>query len=206
MDEGTMQHIFEPFFTTKPTGQGTGLGLSTVHGIVSQSGGNILVDSTPGQGTTFRLLLPLVAGHEGAAAPVPAAPTFEPAEVPRREKTVLLVEDEPTVRDLTALQLSEAGFDVLEASDFAEAMEVVRRFDGKSIDLLLTDVVLPGPDGTAVADAVRREAPGVKTLLMSGYAEEHMRSRLGAGRDIAFIGKPFKSEDLLEKVEHLLEI
>src|SRR5450759_2776146 len=165
MDSATRQKIFEPFFTTKPRGKGTGLGLATVYGMVKQSGGDIWVYSEPGQGTTFKLYFPRVAE--------PASPALiEKPEQPRHDtgETVMLVEDETQVRDLTARTLQRLGYSVLAAANGKEAMDVSRAHPGK-ISLLVTDVVMPNMSGKQVAEALLSSRPGLRVLYLSGYTE-----------------------------------
>lgn len=193
MDEATRQRIFEPFFTTKALGQGTGLGLSTVYGIVTQTGGYITVHSEPGRGTTFRLYFPSVA--EPAADPKPA-----PAQTrPGGTETILIVEDEAAVRRLVHRILSGAGYTVRVAENHSEALSVVEESAG-AVDLLLTDVVMPGLSGPDLADELRGQQPGLKVLYMSGYTE-----KLSVAEGAPFIGKPFSTEGLTRKVREVLD-
>src|SRR5690606_33059322 len=160
-------HAFEPFYTTKPAGQGTGLGLSTVYGIVKQSGGHVLLESTSDAGTTVTILLPHV--EEQADAPVQ-----RPAHVDTHTgggETILLVEDEKSVRDLTVRILQRRGCRVIVGADGQGAVEAARRKQGR-IHLLLTDVIMPGLSGQDVAERVRALRPGIRVLFMSGYNED----------------------------------
>ena len=191
MDAETKAHIFEPFFTTKEVGQGTGLGLATTYGIVKQSNGYIWVYSEPGRGTSFRIYFPQ------AEAPKVEEVVAKPHSIgPPHSHQVLLVEDEPMLLVLTRRVLTEAGFDVIEASNAAEALELAQRPE-VSLDLLLTDVVMPGMSGVQLADRLRTLIPGIRALLMSGYAEEIV---LGESTDYAFIAKPFTPQALLDAV------
>jgi CheY-like chemotaxis protein len=189
--------LFEPFFTTKAGG--TGLGLATVYGIVDQSGGRIDVDSELGVGTSFRIVLPRV--DADVAAPRPA---------PRREtavggtETILLVEDEDIVRRLVAEILADAGYAVLEASDGNSALEVVRRHAGE-LDLLVTDVIMPGISGRDVAQAVSSLRPGLQVLYMSGYTDGAIAHHGVLEDGTAFLQKPFSAAELAEKVRGLLD-
>lgn len=198
MDPETQLRAFEPFFTTKPVGAGTGLGLSTVYGIVIQSGGAIRVLSAPGRGSEFRIYLPRV--EERAEAPEPG-----PAPGPvRGSETVLLVEDEDVVRALVRRTLAGAGYRVLEASGPGEALEVASRHAGH-IDLLLTDVTLPESNGVALWRQVAAQRPGLRVLFVSGHAGRHLEAaRLGAGES-AFLAKPFTPEALLRSVRGALD-
>jgi len=180
-----LPQIFDPFFTTRRGQGGTGLGLATVHGIVQQSGGHLAVSTTQGQGTCFRIFLPRL---EAAARPAPAAPPAAVAPAPpaaRAGRHVLLVEDEDAVRRLAALALRRAGWRVTEAASGPEALEVAL-----PVDLLVSDVIMPGLDGTGLVQALRRRQPGLPALLMSGYADAAQRQALAAA-DIRFLAKPF---------------
>ena len=188
--------IFEPFFTTKEAGKGTGLGLSTVYGIVRQSSGQIEVSSEPGKGTTFRVHLPRGAGDLAEAAPERPRPTSG-------VETVLLVEDEPTVLDLGARVLRSRGYQVLVASNAAEALQVAREHAGK-VDLLLTDVVMPGMPGPELAARLETVTPGLRVLYVSGYADDSV-TRLGTEEGISFLAKPFTGEALAARVREVLD-
>jgi two-component system, cell cycle sensor histidine kinase and response regulator CckA len=195
-----LQRIFEPFYTTKEVGSGTGLGLSTVYGIVRQTGGFVFVDSTVGEGTTFTILLPR---HRGEARPVEVV---EPRE--RRgydltgSGTILLVEDEDAVRVFSARALRNKGYQVLEAKNGEAALQQIES-DGAGIDLLITDVVMPQMDGPTLARHVRRLRPDMRVIFISGYAED----RLGEidGVEIAhFLPKPFSLKQLAAKVKDVI--
>ncbi len=189
-----MSHLFEPFFTTKPAGQGTGLGLSTVYGIVHQHGGFVEVDSAAGRGTAFRVHLPLAEGAPGDAEESPGA---EP--LPRGSETVLLVEDEAAVRQVARTVLDRLGYRVLAAASGDEALALASRHPG-TLHLLLTDVVLPGPSGPEVAEALRARRPACRVLYMSGYPENLAAGLAGA----AFLPKPFSPEALARKLREVL--
>ncbi|PWC37976.1 histidine kinase [Azospirillum sp. TSO35-2] len=195
-----LQRIFEPFYTTKEVGSGTGLGLSTVYGIVRQTGGFVLVDSAVGEGTTFTILLP---HHQGDLRPVDTA---EPRE--RRGSdltgtgTILLVEDEDAVRVFSARALRNKGYQVLEAKNGEAALQQIET-DGARIDLLITDVVMPQMDGPTLARHVRRLRPEMRVIFISGYAED----RLGEidGVEVAhFLPKPFSLKQLASKVKEVI--
>jgi two-component system cell cycle sensor histidine kinase/response regulator CckA len=192
------ERAFEPFFTTKPVGQGTGLGLATVYGIVKQSEGYILVESEPGQGATFEVFLPRVTDAVARVeAPVPVTTT-------RGAETVLVVEDDRLVREVTVRSLRAAGYAVLAASDGREALEIAARQRGP-LHLLVTDVVMPGEDGGAVANAVRRRHPEVRVLYVSGYAEAAIVDRGVLEAGIEFLPKPFRPSTLLARARAILD-
>jgi two-component system, cell cycle sensor histidine kinase and response regulator CckA len=194
MDKETLSHIFEPFFTTKGVGQGTGLGLSTVYGIVKQSEGYIWVYSEPGQGTTFKIYLPLKPGT--------VTPTQKDS-VPSRSgsgESILVVEDEAPVRYIMKRSLEGAGYRVLEAGSAAEALDVLARSPEK-ISLLLTDIVMPGEGGRGLADRIARLIPGVSVLFTSGYTNGEIARRGLLEPGAAFIQKPVTPAALVRAVQ-----
>ncbi|MDA0998192.1 MAG: ATP-binding protein [Proteobacteria bacterium] len=200
-----LERIFEPFFSTKEVGAGTGLGLSTVYGIVHQAGGHIFVESAVGTGTTFLIHLPVhtpVASVKTAADAVPAAAMLDGDLT--GQGTVLLVEDEDAVRLFGARALRNKGYDVLEATDGETALDVIAKSDRK-IDLIISDVVMPGMDGHTLVNIARHELPGVKVILMSGYSEDVFRGGVGKEEGIEFLGKPFTLKALAAKVKDVLE-
>jgi len=194
MDEATLARLFEPFFTTKPQGKGTGLGLSTVYGIVKQSDGYVYATSTPGRGSTFTVYLPRV-------EPVPNATTAGPSRsiAPRDDTgaTVLVVDDEPAVRESTRRLLERSGFRARVAADGEEALREWQR-DPKSVDLVLTDLAMPGMDGRALAAKLRELDPAVRVLCMSGFAGPE-----GAAGETV-LEKPFTVAELLAHVRDAL--
>src|ERR1051326_802936 len=200
MDEQTKARIFEPFFTTKEKGRGTGLGLSTVYGIVKQSGGNVWVYSEPNEGTVFKVFLPQVQQESEA----PAKPAVE-AVAPRGSETILLVEDEDVVRGLARQILEQAGYQVLDARGGEEAMRLCRERPG-SIDLLLTDVVMPETSGKEVADRLTRLRPETRVLYMSGYTDDAIVHHGVLDSDVEFIQKPFTPVALARKVREVLDV
>jgi len=199
MDAETRKRIFEPFFTTKEIGRGTGLGLSTVYGIVKQSAGFIRVESEPGKGTRFDILLPAV----DQQAPEPAAATPAPDAPDRSGGAVLVVEDDEVVRQLVTAMLRSAGYEVIAPMLPSDALKTLE--DPKvRIDLLLTDMVLPETDGAAIADAALRLRPGLKVLYMSGYTEHAVLRRHPIDDGVPFLQKPFTKTALLAKVREAL--
>ncbi len=198
MTEEVRSHLFEPFFTTKGLGKGTGLGLATCHGIVRQMGGHILVYTEPGQGTTFRVYLPR---RDGSADPV--APVATPKSSPAGVETVLIVEDDPRVRRLAVLGLRAHGYVVLEAEDGAHAIELATQA-GSSIDLIVSDVRMPGISGPELLERLSAIVPGARAMLMSGHAESTVLSPETAAKR-AFLAKPFTPERLARKVREVLD-
>ncbi len=196
MSKETLSHIFEPFFTTKEFGKGTGLGLATVYGIVKQNDGFINVYSEVGQGTTFKIYLPRVAdGPAVAGAPSPAA-----AAVPAGAGTILLVEDDAMVRELTLLLLQTLGYSVIAANSSAHALSLCERKD-LPIDLLMTDVVMPGMNGKELLQKANAIRPGIRVLFMSGYTANVIAHHGVLDESIKFIQKPFSIDDLAQKVQ-----
>jgi len=200
MDEQTRSRVFEPFFTTKEPGKGTGLGLATVYGIVKQSGGDIRLYSEVGTGTTFKIYLPRVA--EMASLPDPAAAVS--ATAPRGDETVLLVEDEPEVRDLAREILEGSGYTVLQACDALEAVFMAERHAGP-IHLLLTDVIMPRQSGRALVERLRPLRPEMQVLYMSGYTNEAIVRHGVLDPDTLFIQKPFSPAALGHKVRAAID-
>ncbi|WP_129126034.1 ATP-binding protein [Geomonas oryzae] len=198
MDPQTRERIFEPFFTTKKEGKGTGLGLSTVYGIVRQNAGAIQVESAPGAGTTFRIYFPRTAEE--------AVTTHENRNQTQAAgtETVLVVEDEEQVLNLTRVMLEEAGYQVLPARSGADALATCESYQGE-IHLLLTDVVMPMLNGKELQEQVLKVRPGVKTLFMSGYGEEIIAHRGILDHGTALLSKPFSGEQLLRKVREVLD-
>jgi two-component system cell cycle sensor histidine kinase/response regulator CckA len=194
--------IFEPFFTTKATGEGTGLGLSTVYGIVKQTGGFVFVDSDLGVGTTFRIYLPSYEGDEKAASE--EAVRDEPASDTTGQGVVLLVEDETAVRAFASRALTMRGYTVLEAEDGEDALRVFADYDGP-IDLVVSDVVMPGLDGPGLVEQLRAGNPELKVVFMSGYAEDSFRKQLEeSGGEVHFLPKPFSLPQLAGMVRKVM--
>ena len=199
MPPEVMAHLFEPFFTTKPEGKGTGLGLATVYGIVKQAGGCVVVQSSPGQGACFHIYLPAAEGD----APSPTAP---PRRAPSEagQEGVLVVEDDPQVRQVTLRALRGAGYRVHVASQGSEALAVAEA-EGSGLDLLITDVILPGGDGPSVAEGLRKHVPGLRVLYVSGYPQDLIAQRGVLAAGIEFLEKPFTPSSLLERVRAVLD-
>lgn len=197
--------IFEPFFTTKEVGHGTGLGLASVYGFVKQSDGFVFPESEVGKGTTFKIYLPrYVATAEQAKAEKEAeAAKVSPARDLTGIGTILLVEDDDSVRSLTARALEMRGYEVLKASGGEEALDIIRAFD-KRIHLMISDVVMPGMDGPEVAKIARTIRKDMRVIFMSGYAEDSFRKQAEADEDVHFLSKPFPLQDLAAKVKDVM--
>jgi PAS domain S-box-containing protein len=199
MDAETLGHMFEPFFTTKGLGQGTGLGLATVYGIVRQVGGQVMVYSEPGRGTSFKIYLPrLEEDSDQLLASAPAGPA------PGGTETVLLVEDETALRTLIHEILTRSGYRVLQASRPDEALALAAAHAGP-IDLVLTDVILPNMSGRQVADALQSARPGTRVLFMSGYTDDAISHHGILDPGMHFLEKPFTTDSLLRKMREVLE-
>jgi CheY-like chemotaxis protein len=197
MDSNTKARVFDPFFTTKELGKGTGLGLSTVYGIVEQIGGQISLESQPGQGATFTIHLPCTAEVEESAAPVPA-------ETGKQDggRTILLVEDEESVRKLTVTILSKAGYEILATSDGREFLGIsTERLE--TVDLLITDIVMPEISGPDLAARLKACRPGLRVLYISGYSNHPLFAR-GVQIDTNLLQKPYTPDQLLRTVEAVL--
>ncbi len=196
-----LEHIFEPFFTTKDVGKGTGLGLATVYGIIRQTGGYLGVDSAVGEGTTFIIYLPRVREEEKAQE----APTGQTEDVSTDltgNARILLVEDEDAVRTFSTRALTNKGYEVLTAENGESGLEVFQSLD-QPIDLLITDVMMPGKDGPTLAKEIRESVPDLKIIFISGYTEERLKDTLGD--NIYFLPKPFTLKDLAAKVKEVLQ-
>jgi CheY-like chemotaxis protein len=194
-----LPRIFEPFFTTKERGKGTGLGLPTAYGIVRQSGGQIFVYSEPGQGTTFKIYFPEHASGEDQTA--------EPAKELREltgSETILLVEDDNDVRQFAATVLKSRGYKVLEAADAADALQIGRNYEGP-IDLLVTDVVMPGMNGPKLSSELMRIRPGLRVLYISGYTENAVAHHGVLKTGVEYLAKPFSPGELAHKVREVIE-
>jgi CheY-like chemotaxis protein/two-component sensor histidine kinase len=200
MNQEIQERMFEPFFTTKEDSKGTGLGLSTVYGIIKQSNGSIWTYSEPGKGTTFKIYVPSVRKEPEDEKDLPASqPSLQGTE------TVLLVEDEGFVRDVASSILKSFGYRVLTARCGEEALKIVNKMKNQSIDLMLTDVIMPGMSGTKLADKIKIKSPGIKIMFMSGYADEAIVHHGILDNEIPFIKKPFNMRDLGKQVREVLD-
>jgi PAS domain S-box-containing protein len=200
MDTEIMVHLFEPFYTSKSTGKGTGLGLSTVYGIVKQSGGEIVVESEPGRGATFHIYMPRITGvmetmHSAAARP----------GVLSGAETILLVEDEPGVRQLVREMLHRLGYTILEAGGGPDALRIFDQHQG-SIDLLLTDVIMPQMSGRELAERLRLRQPSLKVLYVSGYTDDMLAHHGMLEPDVFLLPKPFAPDELAKKLREVLDM
>jgi signal transduction histidine kinase len=199
MSQEIQARIFEPFFTTKEAGKGTGLGLATVYGIVKQSGGNIWVYSEPGLGSTFKVYLPVdISEHVATSHTEPVRGQWS-----RGTETVLLVEDAPMIRRLAREIMQRAGYTVIDAGDAPQAMELLDKHG--PIDLLLTDLIMPGPSGVELSEQVRKQQPHVQVLYMSGYTDNAILRDGMLGDSATFLQKPFTPEELLRKLRSVME-
>jgi len=191
MDPATLAQIFEPFFTTKGTGQGTGLGLATVYGIVKQAGGGIAVKSAPGRGTTFSIYL----ARTEAVASSGRREEARGTAAPEGTETILVVEDQERLREVLGVVLRGFGYEVLAAHDADEALRIAREHEGP-IHLLLTDVVMPRTSGPMLAERIRAILPAIKVVFMSGYTADAMELHGGFERGAALLQKPFRPDEL----------
>jgi signal transduction histidine kinase/CheY-like chemotaxis protein len=199
IDPATRERIFEPFFTTKRLGEGTGLGLATVYGVVKQASGHIMVYSEVGRGTTFRIYLPVAqVADMKRATPVAERPP------PTGTETVLVCEDDPAVRDLTANMLHSAGYTVLSASGASQAVELAKA-ETRPIDLLITDVIMPDTNGKALSAILTSLRPDLRTLYVSGYTANVIAHHGVLDEGVAFLEKPFSRDKLLRRVRQVLD-
>jgi CheY-like chemotaxis protein len=198
MDEYVQRHIFEPFFTTKENGKGTGLGLATVHGIIKQLGGHIWVYSEPQQGTTFKIYLPGAEVSNGFA-------DVSPEDIPEGQysETILLVEDDEMVRKATGYILRKFGYSVVDAT--SDTALLVYEQGNTPIDLLLTDIVMPGINGMELARILLNRQPDLKILFMSGYSDRQVLNQEIKNENVSFLQKPFTAVSLNQKLRSLLK-
>lgn len=201
MDEATLVHVFEPFFTTKEVGKGTGLGLATVYGIVKQHDGWVEVSSEMGKGTTFNLLFPA----KTAAVEVRATQARPAAQPPKGKETILIVEDEPVLRDMAHIILEQCGYRVLEAGSGVEALSVWNKHES-SIDLLVTDMVMPeGMSGMELAQRLYATKPNLKIIVTSGYSMDGLDPDFLRERRATFLEKPYTHVTLAKAVRECLD-
>ena len=199
MDPEIQSRVFDPFFTTKEQGKGTGLGLATVHGVIEQSGGRVIIDSEPGCGSTFHVILPRAQGRAETDQVRTASPRAS-----ANQETILLVEDEDAVREMTSEVLTLSGFKVIAAPDGQEALKISRS-RGREVSLVLTDVVMPGLSGPELVRELRRERPGLKVLFISGYTDKELWVGQLEEEGTAFMSKPFKPAELTAAIRELLD-
>jgi len=200
MSAETLERVFEPFFTTKPVGQGTGLGLATVYGIVKQSNGYVWADSAPGKGTTFHVYLPQAAGATGTGV------TLEPTERPTQGSgTILVVDDEPMVRALGRRALEAYGYTVLEAEDGREALRVLGSEEGAGVALVLADLVMPVMGGRELGLRLKESHSGLPILFMSAHTGDELARRRLLTPGIWFLQKPFTPDELVAQVQLRLQ-
>jgi len=199
MDEKTRVNIFEPFYTTKEKGKGTGLGLSTVYGIIKQTGGYIWVYSEPRKGTTFKIYLPRVADKIEDAVIRKSQP-----ETLKGKETILLVEDDDGVREVSEMILTQFGYSVLTASDGETALRIIKD-NGSKIKLMITDLVMPGMSGKELTDKLTESGNGLKVLYLSGYSDEAILDHGILNEGVDFLPKPFGTQELLQKVREILD-
>jgi two-component system cell cycle sensor histidine kinase/response regulator CckA len=208
MSPEVMAKVFEPFFTTKGVGKGTGLGLASVYGIIKQSGGFIFPESELGKGTSFKIFLPryVIEDNDGIEAPRPPSIAAAKKELKATDLTgtgrVLLVEDEVEVRQFAVRALKRQGYEVLEAADGLEALDIMAANEGH-IDIVVSDVVMPEMDGPALFKELRQRNPSLKVIFVSGYPNEAFRESMGSD-DFAFLPKPFSLPQLAAKVKEEL--
>jgi len=200
MSEEVLQHVFEPFYSTKSDGRGTGLGLAAVYGLVKQSGGHISVQSQHGQGTNMEIYLPRV----DAELDVERLPRFHHTLVPAKGETVLLVEDEDAVRELASRILSTAGYHVLSAANGGEALLLLEQAQD-TVDMVLTDVVMPQMNGAELVAHLRSKRPGLRALFMSGYSADVLSQGNELLDAIKLVPKPFRPDQLLDGVRQTLD-
>ncbi|HTS18471.1 MAG TPA: ATP-binding protein [Verrucomicrobiae bacterium] len=200
MTDSVKEHLFEPFFTTKGPGKGTGLGLATCFGIVRQSGGDIRVYSEPNRGTAFKIFFPRTG--QSAATEVPASANASPN---RGSETVLLIEDEASVRRLAGSVLRSCGYIVHEACDGAEALQLLSSEHSPRFDLIVSDMVMPRMGGKEVLECVQLKQPRIKVLLVSGYTDDALVDRGALGPGVAFLEKPFSARQLAQRVREVLD-
>jgi CheY-like chemotaxis protein len=200
MAPGVIARAFDPFFTTKAIGQGTGLGLSMIYGFVRQSGGDVKIDSSIDRGTSIRLFLPR---HKGRIQVQDTKPDLSDEHISNEGEVVVVIDDEPVVRGLIVDVLEELGYRALEAADGPSGLALINAT--QHIDLLVTDIGLPGLNGRQVADAARSHRPGLKVLFMTGYADAAVAAKGFMETGMSMITKPFAMEDLASRIRRIIE-
>jgi two-component system cell cycle sensor histidine kinase/response regulator CckA len=203
IEEKHLHRIFDPFFSTKEKGHGTGLGLSTVYGIVNQTGGFISIESEVGVGTKFSLYFPKIAYQENAAVVAKESPSENKIIDLTGVGTILLVEDEDAVRTFGARALRDKGYRVIEATNGESALEFIRQ-EAEAIDLIITDVVMPKMDGPTLMEHIKNHNPNIKVIFISGYTEDSFRESLANDSKVHFLPKPFNLKELASKVKEVL--
>ena len=199
MDEETLEKCFEPFFSTKPIGMGTGLGLSVTYGVVKDAGGSIKADSTVGAGTKFTILIPASENSDVVPTPQP-----KHMEIPKDTGRVLLVEDEASVRKVARMTLEMCGYEVIEAQSGQHALEVVDGAEVGEINMLVTDLIMPGMNGLALAERLKQQFDDLKVLFISGYGEDELSFRNSHGKDVSLLTKPFTAKGLMEAAQNVM--
>jgi CheY-like chemotaxis protein len=199
MSKDIQRKIFEPFFTTKEKGKGTGLGLATVYGIIKQHNGYIYVDSEPDKGTTFDIYLPVILDGELAQGEI-AADT----QIPKGTETILVVEDESSLRKYVIDVLKPLGYKVIGAADGEEALKIIAEHE-EDIDLLLTDFIMPGINGRELADTIQKDRPDMKVIIMSGYTDDVIAQYGALEDDLNFLQKPMTVRKLAGKIREVLD-
>ncbi|MBQ3565469.1 MAG: response regulator, partial [Alphaproteobacteria bacterium] len=203
IDQANLHRIFDPFFSTKEKGRGTGLGLSTVYGIVNQTGGFISVQSELNVGTTFSLYFPLVSDDEVASSQAQIAAADMRHKDLTGVGTILLVEDEDAVRMFSSRALRDKGYRIIEASNGEMALEFLKK-DASTIDLIISDVVMPKMDGPTLLSHIKQVNPNIKFIFISGYTEDAFRESLANDSSVHFLPKPFNLKELASKVKSVL--
>jgi two-component system cell cycle sensor histidine kinase/response regulator CckA len=203
IEEEYLHRIFDPFFSTKEKGHGTGLGLSTVYGIVNQTGGFISIESEVGAGTKFSLYFPKIASQETAIIKAKESAVDNKIVDLTGAGTILLVEDEDAVRTFGARALRDKGYRVIEASNGESALEFIRQ-EAEDINLIVTDVVMPKMDGPTLMEHIKNHNPNMKVIFISGYTEDSFRESLANDSKVHFLSKPFNLKELAGKVKEVL--
>jgi CheY-like chemotaxis protein len=205
ISEEAKEFLFEPFYTTKEPGKGAGLGLATVYGIVKQNRGHISFESELGKGTTFKIYFPAAIASMEAAGGAPEPSASKTAMGAGSKETLLVVEDETDLRDVIIQILQENGYRTYDAGTGEEALDLCSKVQGRKIDMLLTDVVMPGMNGKELADEMVGLFPGIKVLFISGYTGKRIVTHEILSRGLSFLAKPFSPLELLQKIRQILD-